>query len=100
MLWALPLLVMGATTAAQQAESGVWPDSWHEVPRTVSQTEITTLSESPMSAELVKRGELPPVQHRLPDDPVVIEPLVDIGKYGGPGDQNRIAHHHGRWVQH
>src|SRR5262249_12388479 len=34
-------------------------------------------------ADLVKAGKLPPVQDRLPAEPMVIKPLHEIGKYGG-----------------
>jgi len=44
---------------------------------------ITKFSESPMLAELVKQGKLPPVEKRLPKEPRVIEPLEEIGEYGG-----------------
>lgn len=43
----------------------------------------TTLHEPPMLAELVRRGKLPPVRERIGDDPLVIAPLREIGKYGG-----------------
>ncbi len=39
--------------------------------------------ESPMLAERVAKGELPPVAERLPENPMVIEPVNEIGKYGG-----------------
>ena len=39
--------------------------------------------EAPMLAELVASGELPPVDERLPDEPLVVTPLEGIGKYGG-----------------
>ena len=44
---------------------------------------ITEFSESPMLAELVQKGELPPVEERLPENPGVSIPLEEIGKYGG-----------------
>ena len=40
-------------------------------------------SEAPMLAELVARGELPTVEKRLPDEPVVLEPIRRVGLYGG-----------------
>ncbi len=40
-------------------------------------------SEAPMLADLVKAGKLPPVEKRIPEDPLVIKPLHQIGKYGG-----------------
>ena len=58
--------------------------------------------EAPALAELVKAGKLPPVEQRLPEEPMVVKPLHSIGKYGGtwrrgftgPGDGengNRIV---------
>jgi peptide/nickel transport system substrate-binding protein len=60
-----------------------------------------SFGEAPMLAELVKAGKLPPVEQRLPAEPLVIQPLDEIGSYGGtwrrgftgPGDvenANRI----------
>lgn len=42
-----------------------------------------TFKEAPQLAELVKAGKLPPVQQRIGEDPLVIKPLREIGKYGG-----------------
>ena len=39
-------------------------------------------NEAPMLAELVKQGKLPPVEERLPENPLVLNP-PEIGKYGG-----------------
>jgi peptide/nickel transport system substrate-binding protein len=39
--------------------------------------------EAPQLAELVKAGKLPPVQERIGQDPLVIKPLREVGKYGG-----------------
>ncbi len=60
-----------------------------------------TFAEAPMLAELVKAGKLPPVEQRVPAEPLVWKPLDQIGTYGGtwrraftgPGDvenANRI----------
>jgi len=59
------------------------------------------LGQAPMLAELVQQGKLPPVEQRVPEEPLVIKPVHEIGKYGGtwrraftgPGDNengNRI----------
>jgi peptide/nickel transport system substrate-binding protein len=40
-------------------------------------------SEAPQLAELVKAGKLPPVEQRIGQDPLVVRPLREIGKYGG-----------------
>ncbi len=54
-----------------------------------------TFGESPTLSELVSAGGLDPVEERIGRDPIVIEPLHEIGRYGGtlrrafvgPGDQ-------------
>lgn len=54
-----------------------------------------TFGESPTLSELVAAGRLDPVEERIGRDPIVIEPLHEIGRYGGslrrafvgPGDQ-------------
>ena len=40
-------------------------------------------NEAPMLAELVAKGQLPPVKQRLPEEPLVVQPVESIGKYGG-----------------
>ena len=40
-------------------------------------------NEAPMLAEMVSAGELPPLEERLPTNPLVIEPIESIGQYGG-----------------
>jgi len=54
---------------------------------------ITQFSEAPVLAEMVKKGELPPIEERLPENPLIyvagteipIEDMseIEIGKYGG-----------------
>ncbi len=59
-------------------------------------------TEAPILAERVKKGELPPVEQRLPDEPNVITPLDSVGTYGGtlrrgitgPNDYNNYV----RWM--
>ena len=38
--------------------------------------------EAPMLAEMVKAGELPPLEERLPENPLVEVPVSEIGTYG------------------
>jgi peptide/nickel transport system substrate-binding protein len=42
-----------------------------------------TYHEAPQLAEMVAAGVLPPVEERLPTDPLVVEPYDSIGVYGG-----------------
>jgi peptide/nickel transport system substrate-binding protein len=46
-------------------------------------------NEAPMLAEMVANGDLPPVDDRLPLEPLVITPEEEIGDYGGVW--NRLA---------
>ncbi len=43
----------------------------------------TSFNEAPQFAELVAAGKLPPVAERIGSDPLVIEPVHEIGEYGG-----------------
>lgn len=45
--------------------------------------ENRTFGEAPMLAERVIKGQLPPVSERLPQNPLVVVPLDEIGQYGG-----------------
>ncbi|HJN29465.1 MAG TPA: ABC transporter substrate-binding protein, partial [Candidatus Latescibacteria bacterium] len=40
-------------------------------------------SEAPMLAAAVDKGELPPLEQRLPREPMVVKPVDEIGRYGG-----------------
>jgi len=54
-------------------------------PLEIDPTILATRSfgEAPMLAKLVARGELPPVSERLPENPLVVVPVEEIGTYGG-----------------
>ncbi len=44
---------------------------------------VLAFNESPMLSKLVKAGQLPPVEQRLPASPPVIKPVDKVGVYGG-----------------
>ncbi|MFQ5592627.1 MAG: ABC transporter substrate-binding protein [Anaerolineae bacterium] len=44
---------------------------------------VSKYNEAPMLAELVAAGELPPVDERVSDNPLVTTPYESVGKYGG-----------------
>ncbi|HHV80051.1 TPA: ABC transporter substrate-binding protein [bacterium] len=44
---------------------------------------ISKYSEAPMLADLVKQGKLPPVEQRIPKNPLVVTPVEEVGQYGG-----------------
>ncbi len=56
-----------------------------------------SFKEAPQLAEQVKAGKLPPVAERVGQDPLVIKPLHEIGKYGG--DLARRLHGPGRLLE-
>ncbi len=68
---------------AQEATSGP------EVYATPQEYENTTgekilgYNEAPILADLVKQRTIPPVEERLPQQPLVVEPIEEIGEYGG-----------------
>ena len=41
------------------------------------------LAEAPMLSEMVKAGKIPAIEQRLPEEPLVVKPLRETGKYGG-----------------
>jgi len=44
---------------------------------------IIEYHEAPMLAKLVKQGKLPPIEERLPEEPLVVVPEEKVGQYGG-----------------
>ena len=43
-------------------------------------------SESPILRDRVERGELPPVNERLPKNPLVVTPIDSVGRYSSEPD--------------
>jgi peptide/nickel transport system substrate-binding protein len=82
-----------AATAPAQAEAPAQvagegpaaPGTIHEMAayEELTGNTIDSFNEAPMLAERVQAGELPPVEERLPDNPVVIVPWNQVGEYGG-----------------
>ena len=79
---ALGLLASFGTTAAE-IDPASWPAAWHQPMATASELGLTHFQKAPMLAEQVAAGTLPPLQQRLPTDPVVLQPINNIGQYGG-----------------
>lgn len=92
------------TTAAAAPTAAATPKLSTKQPQIVD-TIPSKFNEAPMLAALVKAGKLPPVEQRVPKDPLVYQPTDQVGKYGGdwrrafsgPADtQNmeRVMHDH------
>lgn len=79
-LFSLP--VLAESMAKYNLDENI-PDSWFDQPIVASEEGVTEFDESPLLKVRVAAGELEPVEDRLPDDPLCIEPYKEIGKYGG-----------------
>src|SRR5258708_9649076 len=103
MLIALTVLLSGAAAAQQPdlSQSGLVGKLETPTIVTVPAQWPKKFGEAPALAALVKAGKLPPVEQRVPQEPMVIKPLRAVGKYGGtwrrgflgPGDSengNRV----------
>ncbi len=44
---------------------------------------IASFQESPLLTDMVESGDLPPIEERLPSEPLVVQPLAGVGEYGG-----------------
>ncbi len=83
--WASPTKEQAAAgaqpAAAAKATTGKysWPQNWYDAPI----AKMTKLKEAPMLAELVKAGKLPPVEQRVPREPLLVAPYEKVGVYGG-----------------
>ena len=69
-------------TVIVEAEPEVEAEVEEEVEEEVAEV-AGKYQESPMLAERVAAGELPPVDERLPEEPRICEIMGEIGEYGG-----------------
>ncbi|MGQ9632553.1 MAG: ABC transporter substrate-binding protein [bacterium] len=75
-------LILGVTSLGQKVPSPFQYNSPSEYQKATGRG-ITKFNEAPILAELVKQGKLPPVEKRLPKEPIVIVPVEEVGQYGG-----------------
>jgi len=54
--------------------------------------------EAPSLAAKVEAGDLPPVEERLPTNPLVVEPHAEIGQYGGTWRSAMITEEDRSWL--
>lgn len=94
MIVIVALLAGCGTPAAQPAEPAAAEPAQEAAQGTTQEAAAPAASkESPMLAEMVTAGSLPPVEERLPVNPLVLEPVESAGQYGGvlrmiAGDDN------------
>lgn len=76
-------------TAVAPVKETVVVEKEVQVEKTVVVEKIITpelpakFNEAPQLAEMVKAGTLPPVDERLPENPIVVLPIKSVGQYGG-----------------
>ncbi len=73
------VLVPLLTFAGGEKEEGAGT----ETATTGAGTAVAAGKEAPELAELVRRGELPPLEERLPNEPFVVDVIDGVGTYGG-----------------
>lgn len=77
-IYLLALVLLLAFSAMAFAGGGAEPE-----PDDTPDDTMAAGLEAPELAEMVEAGELPPLEERLPDNPLVVEPLDSPGQYGG-----------------
>ena len=84
-LFVLCLVMIGGVASGQDISEKVYPQQFATVAayEAASGNAIDSYQEAPMLADMVAAGDLPPVEERLPAEPVVVEPLESVGVYGG-----------------
>ena len=83
---ALAVLLAGSAAAQQPADlsqSGLVGELENPTIVTDPAKWPKQFQEAPALAELVKAGKLPSVDQRVPSEPMVLQPLRSVGKYGG-----------------
>ena len=90
---------LAATLMAAAALAAAWPAGQGRAQGTLAESGLVgelegavvvrdaarpaSLKEAPQLTELVKAGKLPPVERRVPEEPLVLKPVKEIGRYGG-----------------
>ncbi len=72
------ICLIGVTSALAQHAQPYNLDEYEQI-----SGKTLTFSEAPMLRTMVAAGDLPPLEERLPQDPLVIKPAEEIGQYGG-----------------
>jgi peptide/nickel transport system substrate-binding protein len=57
----------------------------------VDQTPDGATGEAPQLADLVEAGELPPLEERIPANPMLVHPTSEIGTYGGTWNNGMVG---------
>jgi peptide/nickel transport system substrate-binding protein len=97
---ALVLLVLLLSVSFMALAEGQKEESKEEPKAEEPQAAPAAGGEAPQIAEMVKAGKLPPLEDRLPKDPVVLNPVEKVGQYGGTWDQAVGSPGMGEWLMY
>ena len=78
------LLIFLTFSSANLYAKGI--ETWYVNPAAYKKAtgkNIGTFKESPMMSQQVTQGSIPSLDRRLPEEPLVLDPAYEIGKYGG-----------------
>ncbi|MHB0879040.1 MAG: ABC transporter substrate-binding protein [Anaerolineae bacterium] len=79
----VPVQATAAPTAATVEPTATTAAAAEPTATTAAATTPGKYAEAPMLAEMVKAGSLPPVEERLPREPLIQPVVEEIGQYGG-----------------
>ncbi len=94
------LAAAGVTMAACVPQPTAAPEEPPEVEETEEAPEApagVSAKQSPIFQEMVQAGELPPLENRIPTEPLVVEPHENIGIYGGTWLSGSTGRADGAW---
>ncbi len=104
-LLALWLILALALAACQPAPAAEVPEAVEgpaeapaKAPEEAADAAAEAIHEAPQLHEMVLAGELPPLEERLPLEPLVIEPVERIGVYGGTWRSGLLGQADSPWV--
>ena len=83
LLLCLALLVLGCQNRKSDADSQQEAAAQKTAAQIKAAEANKKYKESPMLKARVEAGELPPVEERLPENPMVVQPNEKVGQYGG-----------------
>ncbi len=95
-------MLMTACSGAPAPEAAEEPAAAEAPAEDSAAMEGDGAKEAPMLQEMVAAGDLPPLEERIPAEPLIIEPYGEIGKYGGTWhrfDTDRNGNHLGIAMQ-
>lgn len=75
--------VVKEVVVTKEVEKTVVVEKMVEVIKEVPAELPSQYAEAPILTAMVDKGELPPVEERLPENPLVVLPIKSIGQYGG-----------------